>query len=91
MKLYNRVKELIIEAIATSPIVDAIKNNKIQLVINTGLGGETKRDGYEIRHAAIQFDIPYATTIAGALAMSRGISALKKKGLSVKSIQEYHG
>jgi predicted DNA-binding transcriptional regulator YafY len=29
MKLYNRVKELIIEAIATSPIVDAIKNKHV--------------------------------------------------------------
>ena len=29
MKLYNRVKELIIEAVATSPIVDAIKNKHV--------------------------------------------------------------
>ena len=29
MKLYNRVKELIIEAVATSPIVNAIKNKHV--------------------------------------------------------------
>ncbi len=71
-------------------VVDAIKNKEIHLVINTGSGGKTKRDGYEIRRAAIKFNIPYATTIAGAMAMCKGIAALKKKRLSVKTIQEYN-
>ncbi len=71
-------------------VVDAIKNKEIQMVINTGVGGETKRDGYEIRRAAIKFNIPYATTIAGAMAICKGIAALKKKKLSVKTIQEYN-
>jgi len=70
-------------------VVDAIKNKEIQMVINTGSGGETRRDGYTIRRAAIKFNIPYATTIAGAMAMCKGIAALKKKILSVKTIQEY--
>ncbi len=71
-------------------VVDAIKNKEIQMVINTGSGGETRRDGYKIRRAAIKFNIPYATTIAGAMAMCNGIAALKKKILSVKTIQEYN-
>ena len=72
-------------------VVDAIKNRAIQLIVNTGAGGTTRRDGYEIRRAAIKFNIPYATTLAGALAMCRGITALKTKELSVKTIQEYNG
>jgi carbamoyl-phosphate synthase large subunit len=71
-------------------VVDAIKNQEIQLIVNTPSGGETKRDGYEIRRAAIKFNIPYTTTIAGAMAMCKGIAALKKKNLSVKTIQEYN-
>jgi carbamoyl-phosphate synthase large subunit len=71
-------------------VVDAIKNQEIQLIINTPSGGETKRDGYDIRRAAIKFNIPYTTTIAGAMAMCKGIAALKKKSLSVKTIQEYN-
>ncbi|MFC1488505.1 carbamoyl-phosphate synthase large subunit [Thermodesulfobacteriota bacterium] len=70
-------------------VVDAIKNNEIQLIINSGSGGETKRDGYEIRRAAIKFNVPYATTIAGGMTMCKGIMALKDKALSVKTIQEY--
>ena len=72
-------------------VVDAIKNNEIQLVINTGSGSETRRDGYMIRRAAIKFNIPYATTIAGAMAVSKGIAALIEKNLSVKTLQAYHG
>jgi carbamoyl-phosphate synthase large subunit len=71
-------------------VVDAIKNQEIQIIVNTPSGGETKRDGYEIRRAAIKFNIPYTTTIAGAMAMCKGIAALKKKSLSVKTIQEYN-
>ncbi len=69
--------------------VDAIKNGEIQLIINTGPVDEVNRDGYFIRRAAIKFGIPYATTIAGADAMSRGIVALKEDRISVKSIQDY--
>lgn len=70
-------------------VLDAIKNKEIDLVINTGSGNETRRDGYIIRRAAIKFNIPYATTIAGAQAMCEGITALKRKKLTVKAIQEY--
>ena len=71
-------------------VVDAITNGEVQFVINTGAGDEPRRDGYFIRRAAIKFSIPYATTIAGAMAMCRGITALKEKNLTVKTVQEYH-
>ena len=59
-------------------------------MINTGSGDETKRDGYEIRRAALKFRLPYATTIAGARAICHGVAALKERRLEVKSLQEYH-
>src|SRR6056297_1742307 len=71
-------------------VVDAILNREIHLVINTGTGDETRRDGYMIRRASLKFGIPYATTIAGAKAMSRGIAALKREALRVAPIQSYH-
>jgi len=72
-------------------VVDAIKNSEIQLVVNTGTGSEPTRDGYEIRRAAIKYNIPYTTTISGAMAMCRGIVALNREKLSVKALQDYHG
>ncbi len=70
-------------------VVDAIKNSEIQLVINTGSGSETKKDGYTIRRTALKFGLPYATTLAGAMAVCRGIESMKQKALTVKTIQEY--
>lgn len=71
-------------------VVDAIMNREIQLVINTGSGDRTRQDGYLIRRAAIKYNVPYTTTIAGAKAMCRGIDALRQKALAVKPIQLYH-
>ena len=70
-------------------VVDAIKNNEIQFILNTGLSSQTKQDGYEIRRAAVRFKIPYATTTDGARAMCRAIHALKKESLTTKAIQDY--
>ena len=71
-------------------VVDAVTNNEIQLILNTGASSQTKRDGYEIRRAAIKYKIPYATTTDGARAICSAIQALKKEGLSVNPIQLYH-
>ena len=71
-------------------VVDAIKNNEIQFVLNTGVSSQTKLDGYEIRRAALRFEIPYSTTTDGARAMCMAIHALKKESLTVKAIQDYH-
>ncbi len=72
-------------------VVDYIKNGKVQFVINTSLGKKTYSDSYEIRRTTLLYNIPYATTIAGALAMAEAVSALQKGDWSVKTLQEYHG
>ncbi len=71
-------------------IVDAIKNNEIQLVINTPSGKLSKHDDSYIRKNAIKFKIPYITTLAAALAAVRGIAAKKRGHGQVKSLQTYH-
>ncbi len=71
-------------------VVDAIKNNEIQFILNTGVSSQTKLDGYEIRRAAVRFKIPYSTTTDGTRAMCMAIRALKKQSLTVKAIQDYH-
>jgi carbamoyl-phosphate synthase large subunit len=71
-------------------VVDAIKNAEIQLVINTSIGGETRRDGYTIRRNALRYKIPYATTTAGGMAIYKAIETLRGKKMTVKTLQEYH-
>ena len=72
-------------------VADAIKNGRVQLIINTGTGDEPRRDGYTIRRTALKFKVPYATTAAGALAVCRGVAALRDRPFAVKPIQDYHG
>ena len=71
-------------------IVDAIKNEEIQLVINTPSGKESMEDDSYIRKSAIKYKIPYITTTAASLAAAKGIEARKKGEAQVKSLQDYH-
>ena len=72
-------------------IVDGIKNNEIQLIINTPSGRLSKYDDSYIRKAAIKYKVPYITTTAAAVAAARGIAACRRGHGRVKSLQRYHG
>jgi carbamoyl-phosphate synthase large subunit len=71
-------------------IADAITDGKIQLVINTPSGKESKEDDSYIRKAAVRRKLPYITTLAAALAAAKGIAAFRTGRDSAKSLQEYH-
>ncbi len=71
-------------------IIDMIKNGEIDLVINTTGTKRAITDAFYIRRAAVAFKVPYTTTIAGARATAKAIKAMRSKGLTVKSLQEYH-
>ncbi len=71
-------------------IVDGIMNGEIQLVINTPSGKLSKYDDSYIRKAAIQYKVPYITTLAAAIAAGRGIEAYRRGHGSVRSLQSYH-
>jgi carbamoyl-phosphate synthase large subunit len=71
-------------------IVDAIKNKDIQLIINTPAGRHSKYDDSYIRKTAIQYKVPYITSMAAAEASVEGIEAMKKHKIIPKSLQEYH-
>jgi carbamoyl-phosphate synthase large subunit len=71
-------------------IVDGIKNGEIQLVVNTPVGRLSIYDDSYIRKAAIKYKIPYITTIAAAVAASKGITAFRRGHGRAKSLQSYH-
>jgi carbamoyl-phosphate synthase large subunit len=70
-------------------IMDKIQDQGIQWIINTSMGTRTKEDSFTIRRSALDFHLPYTTTIAGAVSMSKAIATLKQQDTEVKSIQEY--
>ncbi|WP_239373001.1 carbamoyl-phosphate synthase large subunit [Snodgrassella gandavensis] len=70
-------------------IVDAIKNGEIALVVNTVSSDvQSVKDSHSIRRSALNMRVPLYTTIAGALAMSEGVSQLSHT--EVYSIQSLH-
>ncbi len=69
--------------------VDIITNGTVQLVINTPLGRGTRHDGWLIRTASVQRQIPIITTIAGFKAAVAGISDITANDFSIKSVQEW--
>jgi len=71
-------------------VLDLLTDRTVGLMINTPLGRESHEDDYEIRRSAIIHNVPYTTTIAGAIAAVEGIASLVTKKLDVTSLQEYH-
>ena len=54
-------------------VVDKIKNNEIQFVVNTTEGEQAMKDSASIRSSAIQYNVCYTTTLAGAKAACRAL------------------
>ena len=70
-------------------VADLIRNREIDLIINTPAGRLSKIDDSCIRQLAIQYKIPYMTTIAAAKATATGIKEAKLGESEPKSLQEY--
>jgi len=69
-------------------IVELIRREEVQIVINTPGGRTARADGYEIRAAAVAGDLPLFTTIAELSAAVASIDAIRG-GFEVTSLQEY--
>jgi carbamoyl-phosphate synthase large subunit len=72
-------------------VIDYIRNEQVDMVINTPTGSGARSDGYEIRSAAVRQGIPCITTMTGATAASRAIVAGREGGDEPISLQELHG
>ncbi|HYT53696.1 MAG TPA: carbamoyl-phosphate synthase large subunit [Verrucomicrobiae bacterium] len=70
-------------------IGDQIKNGEVAMVINTPEDARSHADSYYIRRCALDYQVPYFTTIAGAEAAAEGIEYLKQREFEVKALQDY--
>jgi carbamoyl-phosphate synthase large subunit len=70
-------------------VVDAIKNGDIALVFNTTEGAKALSDSKDIRRSALLHHVPYYTTLAGAVAVTRAIKALNSDTLQVAPLQGF--
>ena len=82
--IVNKVKE------GRPHIVDRIKNDEINLVINTTEGKLAIADSFLIRRSALQHKVTCTTTLAGAQAICLALAYMKSNDTSVRSIQSLH-
>ena len=69
-------------------VVDMLKNDEIDMIVNTTEGRRTIADSYTIRRTALQYRVPYFTTLAGARALVEAIRVPSTP--TVSSMQEIH-
>jgi carbamoyl-phosphate synthase large subunit len=69
-------------------VVDMIKNDEIDLIVNTSEGAMSIADSFEIRREALMHKVTYTTTLSGARAMV--LSMAHNPVETVRSVQELH-
>jgi carbamoyl-phosphate synthase large subunit len=69
-------------------VVDLIKNNEINFIVNTTEGAQAIADSFSIRREALQRKISYTTTIAGGRATLRALD--HENDYTVHSLQQLH-
>jgi carbamoyl-phosphate synthase large subunit len=81
-KIVNKVYE------GRPHVVDMIKNDEIDFIINTTEGKQAIADSYTIRASALQQKVSYTTTIAGAYATLQALASLDDD--VVNRLQDLH-
>ena len=69
-------------------VVDMLKNGEIDMIVNTTEGRQAIADSYAIRRTALQYRVPYFTTVAGARALVEAVRT--PDAAAVSSMQELH-
>jgi carbamoyl-phosphate synthase large subunit len=71
-------------------VVDLIKSERIQLIVNTPTGQVSVFDEAAIRRAAVSARVPTITTLAATRAAADGVEALQRGEYKVESLQALH-
>ena len=82
-EVVNKVKE------GGNHIVTLLKNGDIDILVNTTLTRKEIFESFSIRRTALISQVPYFTTIAGAIEAINSIEYLKKGIIKVKPLQDY--
>jgi len=70
-------------------VIDMMRHGEIRLIINTPTDRQSRQDHYQIMRAAVDFSIPYITTIQAARAAALAIDAIKREKMTLEPIGHY--
>jgi carbamoyl-phosphate synthase large subunit len=72
-------------------VIDMMRHGEIRLIINTPTDRQSRQDHYQIMRAAVDYSIPYITTIQAARAAALAIDAIKREKMTLEPIGHYIG
>jgi carbamoyl-phosphate synthase large subunit len=70
-------------------VLDMMRHGEIRLIINTPQDKKSREDHYQIMRAAVDFQIPYITTLQAARAAALAIDAIKREKVTLEPISHY--
>ena len=70
-------------------VLDMMRHGEIRLIINTPQDRQSRQDHYQIMRAAVDFSIPYITTLQAARAAALAIDAIKRERMTLEPIGHY--
>jgi carbamoyl-phosphate synthase large subunit len=71
-------------------VLDYMRRGEVKLIINTPTTKQSVKDGFQIRRSAVDYHVPYITTIQAAQAAAGAIAMARKDKITIKSLNEYH-
>jgi carbamoyl-phosphate synthase large subunit len=72
-------------------VIDMMRKGEIQLIVNTPADKASRQDHYQIMRMAVDYGIPYITTLAAAKAAALAIEAIGKSRLTLEPLGHYLG
>jgi carbamoyl-phosphate synthase large subunit len=70
-------------------IVDMLKNDEVDLIINTTEGSQAIKDSFTIRRTALQHKVCYTTTITGGEAICMAVKENRNSQMQVRRLQDF--
>jgi len=70
-------------------VLDMMHHGEIRLIINTPQDRQSRQDHYQIMRAAVDFQIPYITTLQAARAAALAIDAIKREKITLEPLSHY--
>jgi carbamoyl-phosphate synthase large subunit len=70
-------------------VLDMMRHGEIRLIINTPQDRQSRQDHYQIMRAAVDFGIPYITTLQAARAAALAIDAIQHEKVTLEPLSHY--
>ncbi len=71
-------------------VIDMLRNGEIRLIVNTPMDKQSRQDHYQIMRVAVDYGVPYITTVQAARAAALAIEAIKKSKITIEPLSHYN-